>query len=201
MSEEPTYWAILPADVRYSEKITPLERLLYAEITCLTNVKGYCWATNAYFSKLFNRHPKSISRNIQNLVQHNFIKVKLIRDGKNVDTRIIEVVNTPPQKCYPPLHKNVTNNNKKEKELLFEEFWEAYNYKKSKKLCQSKFMKLSLEICKKCVSAAKEYTASVTDVKFKKHPSTWLNQGCWDDEIKNNNNQGFTGGGYTNMVF
>ena len=100
MSEEPTYWAILPADVRYSDKITPLERLLYAEITCLTNVKGYCWATNAYFSKLFNRHPKSISRNIQNLVQHNFIKVKLIRDGKNVDTRIIEVVNTPPQKCY-----------------------------------------------------------------------------------------------------
>ena len=62
-------------------------------------------------------------------------------------------------------------------------------------------MKLSLEICKKCVTAAKEYTASVTDTKFKKHPSTWLNQGCWDDEIQNNNNQGFTGGGYTNMVF
>jgi hypothetical protein len=200
MSEEPTYWATLPANVRYSDKLTPLERLLYAEITCLTNYKGYCWASNSYFSKLFNRHPKSISRNIQSLVQHDFIKIKLVRQGKNVETRIIQVVDTPPQKCYPPLHKNVTNNNKKEKESLFIEFWEEYNFKKSKKLCYNKFMKLSLEICKKCVTAAKIYTESITDIKYKKHPATWLNQGCWDDEVIINDGK-IKGGKYDGMVF
>ena len=62
-------------------------------------------------------------------------------------------------------------------------------------------MKLSLEVCKKCVLSAKLYSKSITDIKFKKHPGTWLNQGCWDDEIIDNNNEGFTGNGYTNMVF
>ena len=42
---------------------------------------------------------------------------------------------------------------------------------------------VGLEICEKCVVAAKEYSDSITDKKFQKHPSTWLNQGCWDDEI------------------
>ena len=40
----------MPSDVRYSKNINPLEKLLYAEITCLSNYKGFCWATNNYFA-------------------------------------------------------------------------------------------------------------------------------------------------------
>ena len=47
--EKPNYYAILPAEVRYCKELSPMERLLYAEITCLCNHKGYCWATNNYF--------------------------------------------------------------------------------------------------------------------------------------------------------
>jgi len=34
-------------------------------------------------------------------------------------------------------------------------------------LCYTKFMALSYETCEKCVVAAKEYSASITDIKFK----------------------------------
>ena len=57
MTETPNYWANLPANVRYSDKINPMERLLYAEITALSNYKGYCWASNKYFGKIFKKHP------------------------------------------------------------------------------------------------------------------------------------------------
>ena len=108
MSEKPNYFAVLPSDVRYNKKLSPMERLLYAEITCLTNHKGYCWASNAYFGRLFDRNPKSISRNLQNLSLHNYIKIYLVKDDKkNVDKRIISLVTKlpksaklpPPQKC------------------------------------------------------------------------------------------------------
>lgn len=210
MSEKPNYFAVLPSDVRYNKKLSPMERLLYAEITCLTNHKGYCWASNAYLGRLFDRNPKSISRNLQNLSLHNHIKIYLVKDDKkNVDKRIISLVTKlpksaklpPPQKCVPPLLKNVEDNNINEKIVLFEEFWEAYSVKKSRQLCYDKFIALSLDICKKCVVAAKEYSESITDSTFKKHPGTWLNQGCWDDEIENNSKQGFTGGGFDNFVF
>ena len=210
MSEKPNYYAVIPADVRYSKKLNPMERLLYAEITCLTNFKGYCWASNAYFGKLFDRNPKSISRNLQNLSLHNFIKIYLVKnDAKNVDQRMISLVSNipksakipPPQKCGTPPLKNVEDNTKNEKTVLFSEFWEAYNVKKSRKLCYDKFIKLSLDNCKKCVVSAQQYSDSITDSKFKKHPATWLSQECWDDEITSNIKGRVSGGEFDGMVF
>ena len=199
--DKPNYYAILPAEIRYSKKINPLERLLYAEITCLVNYKGHCWATNRYFGKIFDRHPSSISRNLSKLALHNFIKIKLVRNNNNVEERIITLVNTPQQNCEPPLNKNVKYNNKKEKDMLFEEFWNNYNFKKSRKLCYAKFMSFSTAICRKCVTAAKVYSESITDDTYKKHPGTWLNQGCWDDEIQDKNKNDFKGSKYDGFVF
>ena len=51
-NSQPTYYAIIPADVRYSKNIVPQAKLLYGEITALTNKKGWCWATNKYFFTL-----------------------------------------------------------------------------------------------------------------------------------------------------
>ena len=158
MTETPNYWANLPANVRYSDKINPMERLLYAEITALSNYKGYCWASNKYFGKIFKKHPNSISRNLSKLALHKFIKIQIVKTGNHVESRRISIADNPKQNCEVPINKNVKYNNKKEKELLFEEFWNNYNYKKSK------------------------------DIKFKKHPATWLNQGCWDDEFEQSNN-------------
>ena len=77
-NETPNYYAIIPATVRYCKDLAPQEKLLYAEITALTNKEGYCWATNNYFANLYGLSIRSISRQISNLTEHGFIHVDMI---------------------------------------------------------------------------------------------------------------------------
>ena len=69
---------MIPASVRYDERLKPSEKILYAEITALINIKGYCYATNQYFSKLYGVHKNSISIWINNLIKCGYLKVKYV---------------------------------------------------------------------------------------------------------------------------
>jgi len=40
--EMPNYYSILPASVRYDKKLTLLEKILYSEVTSLSNKDGCC---------------------------------------------------------------------------------------------------------------------------------------------------------------
>lgn len=196
-SSKPDYYVLLQSHVRYCNELKPIEKIIFGEIDLLCNKKGYCWAWNNYFADLFQISSRSVSRHINHLKSLGFITIKIKRDDrKMVVKRIIKIANnninktvyTPKQNCLPPIdrtvqYNNTSINNKREKDILFNKFWDAYAFKKSRKLCYDKFINLSLEICEKCVVAAKEYSDSIADKKFQKHPSTWLNQGCWDDEI------------------
>ena len=59
-SEHPNYYAIIPANVRYDKTLRPNAKLLYGEITALSNTEGYCWATNSYFANLYDVESASI---------------------------------------------------------------------------------------------------------------------------------------------
>ena len=83
MEQKPSYYSILTADVRYHDKLSPFDKLLYSDITALTNKKGYCNASNKYFSKVFNKSIRAISRAISNLSDNDLIKSILIRDQNN----------------------------------------------------------------------------------------------------------------------
>lgn len=118
-----SYYAIIPADVRYSPKLTANAKLLYGEITALCNEKGYCWATNAYFSDLYGKDKRTISSWVSQLSAEGFIKVNLIQgeDGKTDERQITltgKISSTPHEENFHPptkksstliLHKN--NNN------------------------------------------------------------------------------------------
>ena len=73
----PSYYAIIPAEVRYS-RIKPSAKLLYGEITCLTHKTGYCFATNNYFAELYNVSKNTISLWVKDLKDAGFIKVEII---------------------------------------------------------------------------------------------------------------------------
>jgi len=93
MKEQPNYYAILTADVRYSKQINANEKLLYAEITALTHKEGYCWASNDYFAELYSCTPQAISKWIKNLKDKGFISCSYIyKEGsKEIQKRVIRI--------------------------------------------------------------------------------------------------------------
>lgn len=84
---QPNYYAIIPSEVRYDSRLKANEKLLFAEITSLTNKKGYCYANNEYFAELYNAKKDTISRWISGLEKLGYLKRELIRDD---DGQILE---------------------------------------------------------------------------------------------------------------
>jgi len=74
--ENPSYFSVLTAEVRYDKRLTPLQKLLFSEITSLTNKTNECWATNSYFAKLYGVSERWISLSITKLVTLNYLKVR-----------------------------------------------------------------------------------------------------------------------------
>jgi hypothetical protein len=111
---KPNYYAIIPAEVRYSENLTPNAKLLYAEITALSQKDGSCWASNKYFSNLYNVSTVTISRWISSLVENNFINREIVykKGTKEIDKRYLQLCNGGINKnVSTPINKNVKDNN------------------------------------------------------------------------------------------
>lgn len=72
------YFAIIPATVRYDKNLSPTLKLLYAELTALSNKYGYCFATNSYLADLFTCSIRSIQNYLLLLKKYKYIDVILI---------------------------------------------------------------------------------------------------------------------------
>ena len=118
--EKPNYFGILPANVRYDKNLKPMEKILYTEISSLTNKDGYCYATNSYFSKLYEVHKNTVGTWINNLEKQGYIKTVLIYKkgtkeiierriyiNQKIDTPINENVDTYQQKDLEPINEKI----------------------------------------------------------------------------------------------
>ncbi len=97
MDEKRSYYAVIPGFVRYDNNLVSVAKLLYGEITALCSEKGYCWATNEYFSNLYNVNKKTISRWLKGLSEAGYIAMEFKNpssDLKNV-VRRIKLVESP----------------------------------------------------------------------------------------------------------
>ena len=115
-NNNPNYFGILPANVRYDKKLKPMEKILYTEITALANSKGYCYATNSYFANLYDVHKNTAGTWINNLEKLGYIKSKIIYETgtKNVKERqlfivtpINEKIDTYQQKDCDPINEKI----------------------------------------------------------------------------------------------
>lgn len=90
-----SYYAIIPANVRYDKNLKANEKLMYAEITSLSNEKGYCWSSNQYFAELYSVSKETVSRWISNLANHGYIKVDIIykANSKEIEQRKLWIEN------------------------------------------------------------------------------------------------------------
>lgn len=104
MQNEPSYYAVIPAEVRYCEKMSMGAKLLFGEITSLCNQTGYCWATNQYFAELYKKTTRTICNWIIELEENSFI-ISEIKEG---NTRHIRMAI-----CVGGLEKNFVGVGKK----------------------------------------------------------------------------------------
>jgi transposase len=114
MDEKKSYYAIIPANVRYDADLTPNAKLLYGEITALCNEKGYCWASNDYFAKLYNVSKVSISKWVSALVKKGYIYSEITYRGgtKEILNRYLKLVDEPIKENFnTPIKDNLKDNN------------------------------------------------------------------------------------------
>ena len=128
--ETPTFYAVLPASVRYDSRLKAQEKILYCEITALSNVNKFCHAGNGYFSDLYGVDERTIRRWLNNLAKHGYITIEYEKQGegqkrriipsdnsaadvhemsgpdKNVRTTRTKMSDTPGQKCPQEYYKN-----------------------------------------------------------------------------------------------
>lgn len=115
MEEKKSYYAVIPANVRYDTNITNLAKLLYGEITSLCNEKGFCWATNKYFAELYSVSVTTISKSITQLKENGYIEVELIyKEGtKEILNRYLKIIKYPiKENLNTPIKENLKENNK-----------------------------------------------------------------------------------------
>ena len=133
-----SYYAIIPANVRYDENLTPNAKLLYGEVTALCNEKGYCWASNSYFAELYSVSNVSISKWINQLIKQGYLtsEIKYKEGSKEILYRYLRIVNdpikekfnTPPTKVNDPIKEKFKDNNTVNNTIN-----NTYNNKQSKK--------------------------------------------------------------------
>lgn len=107
--ERPSYYSIIPATVRYDKRLKAYERLMFSEITALSNKYGYCTASNSYFASLYEVDKTTISRWINHLKNLGYLKTQLIKNGRAVDSRRIYPNMDPVGRtCNTPIDRNAT---------------------------------------------------------------------------------------------
>ena len=74
--EQPGFYSIVPAPVRYDERLKGSEKLLFSEIVALCNESNYCTASNGYFAKLYKVDKSTVSRWISHLKKLNYVKTE-----------------------------------------------------------------------------------------------------------------------------
>ena len=120
MKEQPNYYSIIPAHVRYDKELKPMEIIMYGELTALSNKYGYSYASNNYFAELYNVHKKTVSTWISHLKEKGYIDTVVIRDENMTVTERRIYITAPyplnhgegyPQKNGEPIHKKTEENN------------------------------------------------------------------------------------------
>lgn len=112
MPDKPSFWAVLPANVRYDENLTASAKLLYAEISALCDRYGYCYASNRYFAELYAVSLKTVQRLIKTLGEYGYIRVEVERKpgtGEVVERRIYAGIIPEPNGIPPHLKNDMTS--------------------------------------------------------------------------------------------
>lgn len=121
----PGYYAIIPAEVRYDDRIPANAKLLYGEVSALVGREGYCFASNQYFADLYGMTVENIARLLTKLEKAGHICRVMEKDstGQIVSRKLYlkaslpdvqgidKKINTPQQKNQGGIDKKIKDTN------------------------------------------------------------------------------------------
>lgn len=181
MDEKPSYYAIIPANIRYDKTLRANEKLLYGEITALSSKYGECSASNNYFANLYEVNPSAISKWIKDLQNRDYIEVFYVKKEREIEKRIIKIRGI--DKCDYLLTKNGEGYSQKAKEnntsinnINIKENIKKKSYGEFKKvlLSDDEYAKLEKSNLLTYINKLDSYIAS-KGKKYKSHYATILN--------------------------
>lgn len=65
----------------------------------------------------------------------------------------------------------------------FNQFWDLYDKKVGREMCENKWAKISQSDREKIMLHVPEYVESTPNKQYRKNPHSYLNQKSWNDEI------------------
>lgn len=91
---KPSYYTVMPAVVRYDNRLRANEKILYSEIVTLASKNGYCYANNRYFANLYKVDKYTVSKWIANLKKYEYIDTDIVYkdDYRTVEERRIFLI-------------------------------------------------------------------------------------------------------------
>lgn len=190
---KPTYYSIIPADVRYDKDLMDKAKLIYSEITALSNSMGYCYASNQYFADLYSITIRQVQTLLKDLSNKGYIKV-----DRNSKPRKIHIATVKFSSSYREenfmvdreenfTHNNTSNNNKKNNtpspELVseFKEWYSKYPHPRNEQQTMKNYIKARKTYsAEQLMTALNNYLAEIeeqhTDKRYIKHSTNFVGQ-------------------------
>lgn len=109
-----SYYAIIPANIRYDRSLPANAKLLYGEITALCNERGFCWAGDKYFADLYGVSKTTVQNWVKALYDRKYISKEIVyKEGtKEILHRYIRILEYPIQENLgTPIQENLRDNN------------------------------------------------------------------------------------------
>lgn len=128
---QPSFYAVIPASVRYNKNLEAHAKLLYGEITALANQYGYCWATNSYFAELYEVDVSTVKRWLMSLKSEKLIKVEV--EAKSFPQKRKIWVTPEVQKMFTSAQKRAGGGLKNEPHNNTNEYTKKNNIKRKRK--------------------------------------------------------------------
>jgi|GEM_PF-6882057 len=193
--------------IRYSfirdKGTTPQEKFLLIEIADILKKTGKCFAQNTYFSELLGVKKEAISRSLNSLVEKGYLDIQITKGSRNTErnitinkmlstdnkmlftplTKCLETKDTIPSTTIPSTIKDIAPSHG------FDQWYELYPRKKSRSKAleiwkRKKLAHQSDSLIEKLQNQVNHCSSMNGDIKYIKHPTTYLNAGAWDDDIE-----------------
>lgn len=155
-------------------------------IVSLRKFDQFLWSHKIIFCKDFVRSIKRTYSRRSNSCITYYALISMLHEVERITDQKPATQKQDPIEPKKPAPKKEAEN-KEEKEDLFLKWWGKYKKNVGKEKTLKLWNKLKIEEMHKCLEVVDDYVSSTPDIKFRKHPQTYIGNKSFNDEIIHTN--------------